>query len=74
MDHYYFVAVFYLSFNLLFCLQFSSLLKNYLVIITDYPLCFPNSILPFQNYFSLKSDLKANLENTEAVVFLEMLV
>ena len=74
MDHYHFVAVFYLSFNLLFCLQFSSLLKNYLVIITDYPLCFPNSILPFQNYFSLKSDLKASLENTEAEVFLEMLV
>ena len=74
MDQFHFVAVFYLSFDLLFYLHFSNLLGNYLVIITDYLLCFPSLNLPFQKYFSLKSDSKASLENTEEEVFLEMLV
>ena len=68
------MVVFYLLPDLLFCLRFFDLLKNYLVIITDYPLCFPSLFLPSQNCSSLESDSRASLENTEAVVFLEKLV
>lgn len=69
-----FMAVFYLLFNLLFCLGFFNLFKSLMVIITDYLLYLLNLILPCHMCFGLKSNSMVNQENIKEVIFLEMLV